>query len=250
MTPLIEYLAEGTLPAKIKKALTIKTKARQYALTNSVLYKNSFLEPWLRCVGLVQAEYVVKEIHEGSCSKHSGPRSVVTKAIRSGYYWPTMHQDARNIIRKCDKYQTHRPVPKNPQQKLMTYSIFWTASPDQTIRNKLRPSTLEGQRASQGQPLRKHQAVSVRSMIHSQRHITSRQRVTRPNTTTPSVSISADQAQTPANSVVRSIAGKESKQAVDGDSGYLPEDKLREIYKKHYNQILPIMTEKVHKEKL
>ncbi|GKA58146.1 hypothetical protein Tco_0757334 [Tanacetum coccineum] len=92
-----------------------------------------------------KAEYVVKEIHEGSCSKHSGLRSVVAKAIRSR---------------------------------------------------------------------------------------------------------SADQAQTLANSVVRSIAGKESKHAVDGDSGYLPEDKLWEIYKKHYNQILPIMTEKVHKEKL
>ncbi|GKA88151.1 reverse transcriptase domain-containing protein [Tanacetum coccineum] len=33
---------------------------------------------------------------------HSGPRSVVAKAIMSGYYWLTMHKDARNIIRKCD----------------------------------------------------------------------------------------------------------------------------------------------------
>ncbi|GJZ82606.1 reverse transcriptase domain-containing protein [Tanacetum coccineum] len=44
----------------------------------------SFLEPWLRCVGPMQAEYVVKEIHEESCSMHSGPRSVVAKAIRFG----------------------------------------------------------------------------------------------------------------------------------------------------------------------
>ncbi|GJZ27742.1 reverse transcriptase domain-containing protein [Tanacetum coccineum] len=76
--------------------------------------RKSFLELWLRCVGPTQAEYVVKEIHEGSCSMHSGPRSVVAKAIRSGYYSPTMHKDARNIITKCDDYQTHRPVPRNP----------------------------------------------------------------------------------------------------------------------------------------
>ncbi|GJT94626.1 reverse transcriptase domain-containing protein [Tanacetum coccineum] len=44
--------------------------------------RKSFLEPWLRCIGPTQAEYVVIEIHEGSCSMHSGPRSVVTKAIR------------------------------------------------------------------------------------------------------------------------------------------------------------------------
>ncbi|GJX50267.1 reverse transcriptase domain-containing protein [Tanacetum coccineum] len=64
------------------------------------------------------------------------------------------------------------------------------------------------------------------------------------------MSRSADQAQTPANSVIRNTAGKGSKQAADGDSEYLPEDKLRDICEKHYNQILPIMTEKVHREKL
>nr|GEX24553.1 reverse transcriptase domain-containing protein [Tanacetum cinerariifolium] len=42
-----------------------------------------------------QADYVMKEIHEGSCSMHAEPRSVVAKAIRLGYYWPKMHKDAR-----------------------------------------------------------------------------------------------------------------------------------------------------------
>ncbi|GJV87768.1 reverse transcriptase domain-containing protein [Tanacetum coccineum] len=101
MTPLIEYLAEGTLPAETKRAREIKIKERH------------------------QAEYVVKEIHEGSCIMHSGPRSVVAKAIRSRYYWPAMHKDARNIIRKCDDCQTHWPVPKNPQQKLTPITSPW-----------------------------------------------------------------------------------------------------------------------------
>ncbi|GJR64151.1 reverse transcriptase domain-containing protein [Tanacetum coccineum] len=87
--------------------------------------RKSFLEPWMRCIGPMQAEYVVKEIHEGSCSMHFGLRSVVAKAIRSGYYWPTMHKDARNIIRKCDDCQTHRPVPMNPQQKLTPITSPW-----------------------------------------------------------------------------------------------------------------------------
>ncbi|GJW03010.1 reverse transcriptase domain-containing protein [Tanacetum coccineum] len=43
---------------------------------------------------------------------------------------------------------------------------------------------------------------------------------------------------------------KGSKQAAEGDSEYLPEDKLQEICEKHYKQILPIMTEKLHREKL
>nr|GEW45146.1 reverse transcriptase domain-containing protein [Tanacetum cinerariifolium] len=67
----------------------------------------------------VQAEYMVRGIHKGSCSMHSRPRSVVAKAAKLGYYWLTMHKDARNIIRKCDVCQVRLPVPKNPQQKLI-----------------------------------------------------------------------------------------------------------------------------------
>ncbi|GJU87036.1 reverse transcriptase domain-containing protein [Tanacetum coccineum] len=61
--------------------------------------KRSFLKPWLRYAGPLQSDYVIREIHEGSCSMHAGPRSVVAKAMRLGYYWPTMHRDARDIIR-------------------------------------------------------------------------------------------------------------------------------------------------------
>ncbi|GJS08656.1 hypothetical protein Tco_0365452 [Tanacetum coccineum] len=60
----------------------------------------------------------------------------------------------------------------------------------------------------------------------------------------------AEHAQTPANSVVRNTAGKGIKQATKGPRGFLPEDRFREICEKHYNQILPIMAEKVHQEKL
>ncbi|GKD66765.1 reverse transcriptase domain-containing protein, partial [Tanacetum coccineum] len=55
---------------------------------------------------------------EVSCSMHSGPRSVLAKALRSGYYWPTMHMDARNLIRECSGCQVHHPMPRNPQEKL------------------------------------------------------------------------------------------------------------------------------------
>nr|GEU62670.1 reverse transcriptase domain-containing protein [Tanacetum cinerariifolium] len=65
-----------------------------------------------------QAEYVIREIHEGSCSMHAGPWSVVGKAIRLGYYWSTMHRDACVMIRTCNDYQIHRPITRNPQQPL------------------------------------------------------------------------------------------------------------------------------------
>nr|GEZ37097.1 reverse transcriptase domain-containing protein [Tanacetum cinerariifolium] len=95
MTPIVDYLNEGTLPRDKKEARKLRLKARQYELMEGTLYRRSFFTPWLRCVGPLQVEYVMREIHEGSCSMHARPRSVVAKVIRLGYYWPTMHRDAR-----------------------------------------------------------------------------------------------------------------------------------------------------------
>ncbi|GJZ44311.1 reverse transcriptase domain-containing protein, partial [Tanacetum coccineum] len=59
------------------------------------------LEAKLRCVRPLQADYVIREIHEGPCGMHVGLRFMVAKAMRFGYYWPTMHQDTRDMICKC-----------------------------------------------------------------------------------------------------------------------------------------------------
>ncbi|GJU51958.1 reverse transcriptase domain-containing protein [Tanacetum coccineum] len=113
MTPICEYLEKEILPEDKKKARAVRRKAARYTMINETLYKKSFLGPWLRCVGPLQANYVLREIHEGSYSMHSGPRSVVAKVIRTGYYWPTMHMDARNLIRECDDYIAE-PFPEGP----------------------------------------------------------------------------------------------------------------------------------------
>nr|GEX21562.1 reverse transcriptase domain-containing protein [Tanacetum cinerariifolium] len=84
MTQIADYLKEGVLPGDNKEARKLCLKARQYELREGVLYRRSFLTTWLRCVGPLQADYVMREIHKGSCSMHAGPRSVVAKAIRLG----------------------------------------------------------------------------------------------------------------------------------------------------------------------
>nr|GEW69166.1 hypothetical protein [Tanacetum cinerariifolium] len=96
MTPVYEYLTEGIIPEEKNKARVVYRKAGRYVVINKVSYKKSFLGPWLRCVGPLQANYVLREIHEGSCSMHAGSRSVV-----------------------------HHPVPWNPQEKLTTIISPW-----------------------------------------------------------------------------------------------------------------------------
>nr|GFA01033.1 reverse transcriptase domain-containing protein [Tanacetum cinerariifolium] len=56
---------------------------------------------------------------------HLKARSMVAKAIRQGYYWPTMHRDARDEIRKCNLCQIHSPIPKLPKTLMTSIMAPW-----------------------------------------------------------------------------------------------------------------------------
>ncbi|GJR84058.1 reverse transcriptase domain-containing protein [Tanacetum coccineum] len=95
ITLIIKYLEEGIVPSDKNKAQALRAKIGQYTMESGVLFKKGYLIPMLRCVGPLQANYVIWEIHMGSCGMHVGPRAVVRKAMRQGYYWPTTHADAK-----------------------------------------------------------------------------------------------------------------------------------------------------------
>ncbi|GJT86706.1 reverse transcriptase domain-containing protein [Tanacetum coccineum] len=75
------------------------------------LYCKSYLSPWLRCVGSVQAKSIIQEIHQGSREVHAGSWSVVSKIMKLGYYWPSMHNNAKALIQRCEACQIHSSIP-------------------------------------------------------------------------------------------------------------------------------------------
>ncbi|XP_071713650.1 uncharacterized protein [Rutidosis leptorrhynchoides] len=120
MKPLREYLELEILPEDKKEARKIRIKAPSYKIMNGALYRKSFLTPWLRCVGPNQASMIIREMHEGICGLHSGPRSIVAKMLRMGYYWPTMHEDTVTLLRTCEPCQIHAKVQKQPKQDMIS----------------------------------------------------------------------------------------------------------------------------------
>ncbi|XP_076930547.1 uncharacterized protein LOC143595404 [Bidens hawaiensis] len=102
MTPIKAYLSSGALPAGKAEARKIKHKALNYQMTDAILYQRLFLGPLLRFVDAEDANYLIREIHEGICGLHAGPRLTVAKIMNTRYYWPDMHLDAVQEIRKCD----------------------------------------------------------------------------------------------------------------------------------------------------
>ena len=56
--------------------------------------------PYLRCVEEDKAKYILEVVHEGIYGDHAGLRSLVSKIIRTGYFWPTMQKDAREFVER------------------------------------------------------------------------------------------------------------------------------------------------------
>ncbi|XP_027912165.1 uncharacterized protein LOC114171156 [Vigna unguiculata] len=54
------------------------------------LYKRGYDQSLLKCVTAEQAQYIIKELHEGICGYHSGARTMTTRILLAGYFWPTM----------------------------------------------------------------------------------------------------------------------------------------------------------------
>ncbi|GKC52840.1 reverse transcriptase domain-containing protein [Tanacetum coccineum] len=88
-------------------------------------FQEGVLMPMLRSVGPLHANYIIREIHIGSCGMHIGPRVVVRKAIRQGYYWPTMHEDAKKEVEKCYSCQIHALVPRLPKTLMTSIMAPW-----------------------------------------------------------------------------------------------------------------------------
>ncbi|XP_021974998.1 uncharacterized protein LOC110870108 [Helianthus annuus] len=116
MSPIITYLQHGKLPEGRAEARKIQNIALNYEMEDGILYRKSFMGPLLRCVDKTDAQYLVREIHEGLCGIHAGPRMVVAKIMNAGYYWPGMHVDAVELLRKCAACQRH--VPNPPSKKI------------------------------------------------------------------------------------------------------------------------------------
>ncbi|XP_076930872.1 uncharacterized protein LOC143595834 [Bidens hawaiensis] len=68
--PIIRYLQEGIILEGKQEARRLRIKAMQYEMINGALYRKSYLGPSLKCINYEEAEYIIREIHEGIRGMH------------------------------------------------------------------------------------------------------------------------------------------------------------------------------------
>ena len=128
MTSIISFLLDGHLPQDTDKARKIRKRAARFTILNDTLYKRGFSMPYLKCVDQDEAKYILEEIHERVCGDYAGPRSLVSKVIRTGYFWPTMQENAVKLVKRCDKCQRFENVQRLPAEKLTAITSPWPFS--------------------------------------------------------------------------------------------------------------------------
>ncbi|XP_074314746.1 uncharacterized protein LOC141649982 [Silene latifolia] len=122
--PYQDWLQNDTLPADKKEVRSFKMRASRFVLIDGVLFRKSHAGPYLRCLDKEEAQAVLHAIHSGECGNHAGGRSLSNKALRQGYFWPTMRKDAMEYAKKCDACQRHAPIDHPPLREPSHPSYF------------------------------------------------------------------------------------------------------------------------------
>ncbi|KAL2237087.1 UNVERIFIED_CONTAM: hypothetical protein Sindi_0900400 [Sesamum indicum] len=94
---IVNFLTNGAVPENQKEAKALREKASRFVMMDGELYKRGFSLPLLKCLTPEEGNYVLREIHEGICGNHIGGKALAGKALRQGFFWPTMLSDAHGL---------------------------------------------------------------------------------------------------------------------------------------------------------
>nr|ABA98939.1 transposon protein, putative, unclassified [Oryza sativa Japonica Group] len=119
------YLTDKTLPEDREGSERVQRISKRYVLVEGTLYRRAANGILLKCIPQEQGVELLADIHEGECGAHSASRTLVGKAFRQGFYWPTALNDAVDLVRRCRACQFHAKQIHQPAQALQIIPLSW-----------------------------------------------------------------------------------------------------------------------------
>jgi hypothetical protein len=92
--------------------------AKRYTVVEGDLYRRGANDILMRGITQEEGCELLAEIHGGECGSHSSSRTLVGKAFRHSFYWPTALQDVAKLVKSCKACQFHAKQIHTPVQAL------------------------------------------------------------------------------------------------------------------------------------
>ena len=70
----LEYFIEGILPDNHEEAYHLRKLTTHYFVEGCILFRKGFNGKPLRCLGTIEAQLVIQEVHVGKCGDHQGKK--------------------------------------------------------------------------------------------------------------------------------------------------------------------------------
>jgi hypothetical protein len=105
MSPIRAYLDNQPLSDDNAQIGHAARKSMMYHLIDGVLYNQGTNGMMMRCISKEECIQLLQDIHNGDCMAHSSWCSIIRKAFRHEFYWPTAKDDAMKIVTKCKECQ-------------------------------------------------------------------------------------------------------------------------------------------------
>ena len=121
--PFLAYLNRQELPKDQNEARSIVQRSKAYKVHVGELYKKSATGVLQRCISEEEGRQLLAEIHAGLGGHHGAARDLVSKAFRTGFYWPTARADAQDLVQRCVgcqlfANQSHMPPTRSEERRV------------------------------------------------------------------------------------------------------------------------------------
>lgn len=100
----------------------MSARTKPYSIIGTELYRKGIVAPLRKCISKQQGIELLGEIHAGSCGAHRGPHRIAHRAMRQGFYWPSVAEDAKQLVRICERCQmfaNKQNIPSNPTKLII-----------------------------------------------------------------------------------------------------------------------------------
>jgi ribonuclease HI len=101
ITEIQTYLKDNILPDDMTSADQIPRLAKRYTLVEGDLYWRDANGVLMWCITREEGCELLAEVHGGECGNHASSHTLVGKAFRHGFYWPTALLDVIKLVKTC-----------------------------------------------------------------------------------------------------------------------------------------------------